>query len=362
MSTSILQNNGLQSLSWQQVTQSQIMTRVSEELQKETAKVEEKYDSQNVLLDAQSQKLASLKAGINNAEIAVDNGEDAVKEVKDALLKMRILLGNYPESDDKEQLRTDFDEYVDKINRSVNLYAKAYNPVGNVVNTDWTPNTISYERDQSSNRTEMTGTYIGSSFYIEAEDGTMWVADPGSSSIQQYEIYKTDNVADSTKGDGFASTRSGLYLNSYNEETGEITVTVDPENNPKTVTGTIHKGGTELMQSWFYDLDTEDGRAKALAAIDRADALVVGAEATLTGMKATIANDSAKVQKELELNKEKRGENLTAQMTESYELQVQKQQELQILQNTFSQMAAQQANYSKIFKSVNTNPLLDVIT
>jgi len=364
-STLILSNSGLSSISWQQAVYNQIVERKSQELEDTTAKIEAAYDAQSVYYDSQANQMARVKASINNAGLAVDNGQEGLTDIKDTLLQMRIVLGNYATSDSPDDLRNQFDEYVDQINRTADLYAKSYNPIGNVVRTDWTPNTISFSTSASGHETDMTGTYVGSDYYIEAEGGNLWVPDPGSSTITEYTDYKTTNPADSSKGAGFASTRNGLRVDSYDAESGAITFTVNPDNPnvSETVNGTIEFGGLGLMQSWFYGkLDTEEGRAAALEAIDRAETLVVGAEAQLTGMSATVNTADAKVEKEMEALRDQRSEAMTEQMTESYKAQVKQQQELQILQNTFATMETQKSYYASIFANVSVSPLFDFTT
>jgi len=374
MSVDILQGSGLNSLSWQQVTYNQMIAQKQEELTKGTAKIENSYDSQTALLDMQSDQWAKVKASLNNAEIAVDNGEEGTDKIKDILLNMRILIGNFAELKDTEategidlsetklELQGQFDEYVDEINRIADAYSEAYNPIGRVVSTDWTPNTITYKTDIYNNGQTMTGSYIGADFYIASDDGTLWVPEPGTSSIQQYEIYNTDNEKDSTKADGFTSTRNGLRLDSYDESTGAITITVDPENDAMQVTGTIKFGGMELMQSWFYDgLDSEAGREAALAAIEKAEVLVVGAESNLAGMRATVARDTKKADDGLAALNEERSEAMRGQLTDTYALQIQKQQEIQVLQQAFQTMEQQSAYFETMFMSVQKNPFLDVM-
>lgn len=366
MSTTILQNSGLSSISWQQVTYNQITARKATELEKETADLEEKYDAKSVAFDAQTNQWAKVKASISNADLAVDNGQEGIDEIKDILLQMRILVGNYAEAESSESkglLKEQFDEYVDQINRVADTYSKAYNPIGNVVSTDWTPNTISFTTDVAGNETAMTGTYVGADYYIEASDGTTWVPDPGTSTITQYTVYNTENEPDSTKAAGFASTRTGLRLDSYDAATGAITVTVDPENTPQTVTGTLKTGGIDLMQSWFYgNLATEEGRNAAVAAIEHAETLITAAESKMVSMAASVKAADLKVNDAMSELKDDRSEAMRDQLTETYALQVKQQQELQILQNTFKNMATQQAYYANLFAFVDKGPLFDLTT
>ncbi|MGE4529366.1 MAG: hypothetical protein AB7D00_13450 [Rhodospirillaceae bacterium] len=360
---SVLNNDGLSSLSWQQVVYSQIVENKQTELEKESAKVQEKYDAKGVYLEAQANQWAKVKASISNADLAVENGQEGVDQIKDILMQMRILVGNYAESESPDLLKEQYDAYVDQINNIADTYSKAYNPIGNVVSTDWTPNTITFQTNLAGNETSLTGTYVGSDYYITDSDGTVWVPDPGSSTITQYTVYNTENEPDSTKADGFASTRNGMQLDSYDAETGAITFTVNPDNEDlkETRTGTISFGGLGLMQSWFYDgLDTEEGRAAAVAAIDKADDLMTAAESRMVSMATSVKAADARADDEMSDLKDARSQAMRDELVDTYALQIKQQQELQVLQNTFSNMAQQQTYYEQIFAGVSKGPFYDI--
>jgi len=360
----VLDNDGLASVSWQQTIYNQIVERKQQEMEDTSDKLQEAYDAKSVYFDSQSNQLARIKASISNASLAVENGQEGLSDIKDYLLQMRITLGNYATSDSKDLLRDEFDAYVDKINNAADLYAKNYNPIGNVVSTDWTPNSIDFTTSTSGHETTMEGVYAGTDYYIEDTDGNLWVPDRGSSTITEYTDYKTTNPVDSDKGDGFASTRTGMRLDSYDAATGAITFTINPDNETasETVSGTIKFGGLGLMQSWFYgDLDTEEGRAAALEALDAADNLVSASEARLANMSTTVNAADTKIDAQLDDLKDQRSEALREQMIANYQQQVKQQQELQILQNTFSNMETQSAYYKSLFTNagISTSPLFD---
>jgi len=360
----VLDNDGLASISWQQSVYNQIVSRKQQEMEDTSAKLQEAYDAKSVYFDSQANQMARLKASVSNAALAVENGQEGLADIKEHLLQMRIALGNYPTSDSKDTLRDDFNAYVDKINNAADLYAKSYNPIGNVVGTDWTPNTIAFTTSISGHETEMQGVYAGTDYYIEDSEGHLWVPDRGSSTITEYTNYKTTNPVDSDKGDGFASTRNGMRLDDYDEETGEITFTVNPNNETESeaVSGTIKFGGLGLMQSWFYgDFDTEEGRTAALEALDKADNLIDAAEARLANMSTTVKVADNKMDAQMDELKDQRSEALREQMIANYQQQVKQQQELQILQNTFANMGTQGSYYKSMFASagIGTNPLFD---
>lgn len=362
MSSTVLSNDGLASMDWKQVAYNQIVQRKSDELDATSAKLQDAFESKSTYYDTKSNQYAKVKASVSNAEIAVENGQEGIAAIKDMLLQMRIVVGLYGEADTDEakaELKTRFDEYVDQINRTADTYAPAYNPIGNVVSTDWTPNEISFTSDIAGTETSVGGAYVGSDFYIAVPGGTTWVPDPGSSSITEYTVYNTQNERDSTKAGGFASTRTGLRLDDYDPETGEITVTVDPENADVQVTGTLKTGGLGVMQSWFYDLDSEEGRAAATAAITNADNTVAAAEAQLGGMAITVKAAGNKVDKSLDALNVDRSEAMKDQLSATYAAQVKQQQELQVLKSTFENMAAQQSYYTSIFANSSRSSIFD---
>lgn len=362
MST-ILSNDGLASMSWQQVVYNQIVQRKTAELDATSNELQEAFDNKSSFYDAQSNQLAKIKAGISNAGLAVENGQDGIKEIKNNLLQMRILVGQYGEATNDEErtrIRDQFDDYVDQINRTADTYSAAYNPIGKVVPTDWTPNTISFTKDLAGNSVDMQGTYIGADFYIQADDGTTWVPDAGSSSITQYTIYNTHNPVDSTKAAGFASTRNGLELVDYDPDTGDVSLIVDPNNAATPITGKLVTGGIGLMQSWFYgSLDSEEGRQAASAALDQADTMVAAAEARVGSMSVTVQSADSAIDRSLDDLNADRSDAMKEQLTATYTAQVKQQQELQVLQQTFQNMASQQSYYKSIFANSGSSPLFD---
>lgn len=361
MTSMVLSNNGLSSFNWQQVVYDQIVQRKSEELQASADKLNAAMSgTADPYYENMANRFAATKASITNAEMAVKNGEKGTEKVRELLVTMRTAVCNYGESESKSNLRTQFDDAVDQINRTVDLYSKDYNPIGNVDQTLWTPNQISFTSDLMRPETTMSGTYAGADYYIAADDGTTWVPDPGASTITQYTSFSPSSPETSVKGEGYTSTRGGIKLNSYDAATGKISVTINPNHaNSYPVTGTLKTGGIGVMQSWFYDLDTAEGRDAVLKSIAAAEAKLTGTDANLTMMSTTLKTASGKVEDAQNAFRETRSKAMQQTITENYEAQVKAQQELQILQNTFSTMSTQQANYATLFNSVKTSPLFD---
>lgn len=359
MSSMVLSNDGLAGFNWQQVVYNQIVARKAEEYQETSTKLQEAMSGNNAYYDNMSSRYAHAKASINNAEVAVGNGKKGTEKIREQLLKLRSAVTQYGQSDSKAMLRTQFDDAIDQINRTADIYAKAYNPIGNVTRVEWTPNTISFTGDLLRPEVHMTGSYAGADFYIETED-SVWVPDPGVSMVSEYTSYSPSTPEASEKTGAHASTRGGLKLESYDAETGAVTVTVDPNGEtPRTVTGTLKTGGLGLMQSWFYDLETEEGRQKALDAISAAEGRLTATEANLTTMSSQVKSESARVEDGLNTLKATRSAAMKQQIQASYAAQVKVQQELQILRNTFSTITSQQATYASMFSSVKTSPLFD---
>ena len=150
--------------------------------------------------------------------------------------------------------------------------------VGNINPIDYSPNQIEYRNDLGIGSTTLTGTYIGTNFRIFADDGTVWEPELGTDILQATssqggpkQEYTTDDGQTINKA---TSTRNGITLNSYDPDTGAISldISIVPTDAPITVTGTLERTGLGIMQSWFYnDFATEADRTAAFQDISDAE-------------------------------------------------------------------------------------------
>lgn len=312
-------------------------------------------------IDVQNERWIAVKAQVNNAQIAVENGEEAIAVINETLLLMRGSVAGTQE--DMEFYKDLYNSQVTKINNEADAGGKGFNLVGNIDRTDGTPNTIEYRNDLGMGYTKLTGTYVGSDFRIEANDGTVWVPDLGSDLIESFsslggtaQKYTTAEGLEIRKA---TSTRNGIDLISFDPATNAITVNISvvPHEPPITVTGTLKRTGNGIMQSWFYnDFATEADRTKAFKDISAAEVNVTLAAGELARSRAQTTMDQRKVDTALdELTKES-GAAQIEQMEKLQESQMKAAQQYQAMMTNLQNMSAQQQNYLNAFAGFLNSP------
>lgn len=357
----VLSTGGFEKASMNDVLLQQIQTRAAKSLSEKQANIQERYTEKNNVVAARSDRLIQVKASINNAEIAVENGMDAVKEARQLLWNMANDLSDMAE--DPEFYREQFDQKLYLLNDSMNKYEKKFNLVGNVQQTDWTPNEVEYRRDLDGGTTKMTGTFGGSDFYVVADDGAVWVPDLESDILEEY---PTGFPGERSKN--LVSTRVGLSVDSYDEATGAITLSMNMGETTKTVSGTLHKGGLEMMGSWYYNgfLDAggnvdPDKIAAAREALNEAESRLDIVQGSLAINQGIVESDKIRNDEDMKLSQSERKDLLLSQLQEQSNLQTQYQQEYQAMVLNLSNMASQQQRYVDMFgATIQMNPLLSV--
>jgi hypothetical protein len=252
----------------------QMKATANQRLVDEQAAIEALATQRRDALNVQNERWISVKAQVNNAQIAVDNGRESIAKINETLLLMRGSVAGAEE--DLAFYKDLFNSQVTSINNEADSGGKAFNLIGGINRMDYTPNTVEYRNDLGVGFTQLTGTYAGSDFRIEANDGTVWIPDLGSDLIEAYSSLGGEAQTYTTGGIEIrkaTSTRNGMELVSYDAETNAITVNISvvPHEPPIVVTGTLTRHGNGIMQSWFYnDFATEADRARAFTDISRA--------------------------------------------------------------------------------------------
>jgi hypothetical protein len=352
----------------------QIKNNASQRLADAMAAVNAQAAEKNAAINIENERWISVKAQINNAQIAVSNGQDSAKKVAEMLLLMRgSIAGAGTPGENVQLFREQFDAQVNTINNEADSGGPAFSLVGHIDRKDGTYNTVEYRRDVNLNSTTLTGTYIGSDFRIEANDGTVWVPELGSDLIQSYTGTSTDpdkyTTNDGQEVSKATSTRNGLELISYNADTNQITVqiTIVPTDPPLTVTGTLKKNGIGVMQSWFYNgFATEADRTRAFSDINAAEVNLSSADADLQRSATQTAIDQRRADAALnELSTQTQKANNT-QAAQNEEIQVKAAQQYLAMQANLQNLQSQQANYLQAFAGfvgdAFTQSLLDINT
>jgi len=350
----------------------QIKNNASQRLADALNVVNQQAKERNAAINVQNERWISVKAQINNAMIAVSNGQDSIKTVADTLLLMRGSIAGAGTPGENVQLyREQFDAQVTLINNEAESSGDAFNLVGNINRRDGTPNTVEYRKDVNLNSSTLTGTYIGSDYRIEANDGTVWVPDLGSDLIQAFPP-NSETPQDYVTGDGqtvskATSTRNGLTLVSYNASTKQITVEVSvvPTDPPITVTGTLKKNGIGVMQSWFYNgFATEADRARAFKDINAAEVNLTFASGELQRSATQTSIDNRHADAALNALSVQTQDANSDQQKQNQEIQLKAAQQYLAMQANLQNLQSQQSNYLQAFSGFVGDPftqsLLDI--
>jgi len=352
----------------------QIKNNASKRLSEALSAVNQVAAEKNAAINVENERWISVKAQINNAQIAVENGQESAQKVADTLLLMRGSIAGAGDPAENAQLyREQFDAQVSTINNEADSIGPAFNLVGSINRQDGTYNSIEYRSDVNLNSTRLIGTYIGSDFRIEATDGTVWTPDLGSDFIQSFapnstqpQKYTTGAGQEVAKG---TSTRNGLKLLSYNPDTKAITVEISvvPDDPPLVVTGTLKKNGIGVMQSWFYNgFSTVADRKRAFADINAAEINLSSAQGDLQRSAAQTGMDQRRADRALNELSQKTINANRDQSQANEEIRVKAAQQYLAMQANLQNLQSVQANYLQAFSSFVGDPftqsLLDINT
>lgn len=326
--------------------------------------IDEEFNQTAARIDAESERYISVKAQINNAQVAVDSGQESIDTIRDTLLNLRTTVALAAEPDEDVEFRAEeFDLAFNLINNEANRLSRAFNLVGEINRLDFSPNQIEYRSDLGIRTTNLEGTHAGSDYRINVNDGTVWVPELGVDLIQQFSELQGVELTTTTVGGeditNTASTRNAVSLVSFDSATNAITVdvTVDPDAAPVTYTGTLVRDGIEIMPAWFYEgLATDTARDAAFEAIDRAEVLLTLAEGKLAESAAKVAADSGRIDREFDRLAAEKSEAQLKQFDDTDELLVEATQQQQAMLVNLDNLSQQQQNYVNVFANFVTNP------
>lgn len=343
----------------------QMKATANQRLLDEQAAINDLAAQKRDAINLQNDRWIAVKAQVNNAQIAVENGREGIAKISETLLLMRGSVAGTQE--DMTFYKELFDSQVTLINNEADSGGKAFNLIGGIDRRTNTPNTVEYRNDLGMGFTQLTGTYAGSDFRIEANDGTVWVPDLGSDLIESFsslggtaQKYTTTEGIEIRKA---TSTRKGMELVSFNAQTNAITVqiTVVPTEPPITVTGTLKRHGNGIMQSWFYnDFATAADRTRAFNDISAAEVNVTLASGELERSAAQTTIDQRKVDRALDELTKQSGAAQLQQMEETEKVRIKAAQQYQAMVANLENMSAQQQNYLNAFAGFIDSPFAQV--
>ena len=366
----ILQSNGRQLFgslpSNTNILLDNIRANTAERFQTERKAIEDSAKARTDAIDAESDRVITVKAQVNNAKIAVESGQESIDKIRNTFLELRTPVALSGQQGEDRKLKVEeFDAKVNSINNEADTGGPAFNLVGNINRIDFTPNTIEYRSDLGSANTKLTGTYAGSDYRIRAADGSYWIPELGTDSITHRSelqgIVQKTTLSDGTEIDQTASTRNALKLVSYDDKTHDITfqVTFDPGLPPQTVTGKLERYGNGIMGAWFYGgLTTEADRKRAFADIEKADAALTSSAADLAKASVLVKRDDHKVDQALNALTQDKSVALNDQLVRTQELQIKAQQQIQAMITNLDNLSSQQQNYITAFAGFVKSPFL----
>jgi len=334
----------------------QVQANANAQLQQVLDAINSEAASENAGINTQNDVWINVKSQINNAEIAVQNGQESATKVADTLLDMRTSVANAGQKgEDLSYWKDQYDSQVTSINNEAESADPATNLVGNLNPIDFSPNTIEYDNKPSS-ATTLTGTYIGNTWRIKADDGTYWVPDVTTDTLQAYKGLQGD-AENYTTGDGQSvpkatSTRNGLSLVSYDPSTNKITVNVSvvPTDPPITVTGTLEQNGIGVMQSWFYNnFATQADRDRAFADITKSEVNLTSAQATLQNGATQTTQGENHANAALDALTQQTVAVQTKQQSDTQAAQAKAAQQFLAMQASLQNLQAVQSNYLQAF-------------
>ncbi len=352
----------------------QIKNNASQRLATALNQVNQQASERNAAINVQNERWITVKAQINNAQIAVSNGQDSADKVANTLLLMRgSVAGTGIQGENTKLYVEQFDAQVTAINNEADSSGPAFNLVGSINRQDGTYNSVEYRSDVNLNSTRLTGTYIGSDYRIEANDGTVWIPDLGSDLIQSFknggteaEKYTTNDGQEVAKA---TSTRNGLKLLSYNQQTGKVTVQISivPDDPPLVVTGTLKKNGIGVMQSWYYNgFATDADRKRAFTDINAAEVNLVSARGDLERSATQTAIDQRHADAALNALSAQTQKANSDQSKQTEDIRLKAAQQYLAMQANLQNLQSVQSNYLQAFSSfvgdAFTQSLLDINT
>ncbi|MFL2770261.1 MAG: hypothetical protein ACJZ9F_04555 [Rhodospirillaceae bacterium] len=135
--------------------------------------IDEKFQQTKADLDSESERYISVKAQINNASASVENGQESIERIRTILLNLRTTVAYAGETGEDVEFRAEeFDLAFNAINNEANRLSQAFNLVGSIERSEFTPNEIEYRSDLGVQTTKLEGTHVGSDYRINVLYGT----------------------------------------------------------------------------------------------------------------------------------------------------------------------------------------------
>jgi len=263
-----------------------MMTRIAERMygtmREQTDAIDASY---KVKIDAASARSGTVSGRLrdaNNVLQGVENGKEQVSQVKQFLRDMKMIVAKAKNNPAAAEFYSEkFNDKIKEINSAVNRYSGDFNTVGRPDEHTLLPDEKVIQVSDFGGNLELQGLYAGTSFNITGTGdsaGLFYQNKPTSDTM-----YKVDDIGD----DDAISVVGHSQGRITNVVVGaDDSISFDVDGGESSFTGTLNRGGMELMPSWFYEgLATEDGIDAAKQAIRDAEAHLRDVSFSLTRIK-----------------------------------------------------------------------------
>jgi hypothetical protein len=333
--------------------QDSLKKRYKDEIQKASDVRQDIYSGQSKRYQEQTEKLGSVRGGIDLIASFADDAAENAKKIYDDLFEMKVYLENATR--DPTYYAQEFDRKLADINSLANDVPASYNLIGALGRLNYDARDVDLKIDQNGKRITLSGQNLSSDYNIVDGNGKTWVPEFFSNSIKPYTAYPTNDtgqasystVLKASAGTAAAST-SLVTRTDVNYSSSTVSFTADGT----AYTGTLTKGGLGVAASWLYGRFSDAaGIAQAKSDVNAALAAAEGATATLKATKTFIQGQYDIVSNRIGEINQLMTSAMAAQLREEYDLQVTLRSKYEGVVMSLGALVSTQQAYQQIFSS-----------
>lgn len=333
--------------------QQKLQERYVADMKKASEARQSVYDGQIKRYTDQSEKLSTVRGGIDLAVGSLGTVAANAQKIYDKLFDMKVYLEKA--TNDPDYYAQEFDKRLAEIYELADEVPANYNMIGAKRRVGMESRDIEVKIDQYANVVTLNGTFVGADYYITDSNGKIWVPEWSSYAIKQYDDYPNGETTDTTYSTlqqasttGAAVSTSTIARTDTNYSSDSISFEVDGT----AYTGTLTKGGNEVGQSWLYGrFGDAQGIAQAQADVTAAmeqvemvTAQVKASQVFVQGQYDTISNRIGEVKTEMT-------DVMVAQMHEEYDFQAKMRTKYDAMITNLASLSMTQRNYAQFLSS-----------
>jgi len=241
--------------------------------QQETRPIEAKYDKKVNQAELKIDRWKKVGKDIGEASSAIATNIGNLKSIKSKLEGMLSTINKANQRVDEEGFdpsgyATAFDALLKSVSSSTEDKGRQINLIGK------RSVTLEYKTDIYGRTETVNSVALDGEYHIIDSNGDRWQLDREAGQLKRFTDYPSGQTSD------VGSFPDGIRLNSIDDD-NNISFTIAPDTaSPQTFSGTLHRSGMDVMDSWYYEgLSTQDAR----------DAAASDIHATRTAIKLEIA-------------------------------------------------------------------------